>query len=155
MIVDVIVCSYLRFHYCLYWKYQSHKSFQSFAQKVLFITVFFSPTGKMRFILFSLSIGTLCVLASSAINDESINSIDVDPRFDARVSDLVARNVLELAHDIGTRLLQRDNKPNQVISPLSIFAVLSQLLLGSNGETNYELMNLLKFDGGKTILSTD
>lgn len=77
------------------------------------------------------------------------NALDNDPRFDARVSDLLAQNVLQLAQEIGTTVLQDSDQPTEVFSPLSIYAALSMLMMGSNGQTFQELMSLLKMNNGK------
>lgn len=76
------------------------------------------------------------------------NSLEHDPKFDARVSDVLARNVLQFAQEIGTSILQDSDKASEVFSPLSIFTALSMLLLGSNGQTYQELMSLLKLNNG-------
>lgn len=99
---------------------------------------------------------TLCILFALTLSctamtssESNQNYLANDPRYDARVSALVARDVLQLAQEIGTTVLKNSNEQAVVFSPLSIFGVLSILLLGSNGQTYNELMNLLKFDQGK------
>lgn len=72
-----------------------------------------------------------------------------DPRFDARISELIAKNVLQLSQEIGTTILQDSDRSTEVFSPLSIYMALSVLLMGSNGQTFNELMNLLKISNGK------
>lgn len=79
-------------------------------------------------------------------------SLEEDPRFDARVSELLAKNMLQLSQEIGTTILQDSDKPTEVFSPLSIYTALSILLMGANGQTRQELMGLLKINSGKIIL---
>lgn len=79
-------------------------------------------------------------------------SSEEDPRFDARVSELLAKNMLQLSQEIGTTILQDSDKPTEVISPLSIYTALCILLMGANGQTFQELMGLLKISSGKFIL---
>lgn len=71
-----------------------------------------------------------------------------DPRFDARVSEILAKNVLQLSQEITTAVLQDSDKPMEVISPLSIYTALSILLMGANGQTFQELMSLMKINNG-------
>lgn len=71
-----------------------------------------------------------------------------DPRFDARVSELLAKNVLQLSQEISNTILQDSDQPTQVLSPLSIYTALCILLMGSNGQTYQELMSLLKINNG-------
>lgn len=71
-----------------------------------------------------------------------------DPRFDARVSELLAKNVLQLSQEITNTILQDSDQPTQVLSPLSIYTALCVLLMGSNGQTFQELMSLLKINNG-------
>lgn len=96
----------------------------------------------------------LLVCAEERINQSSqLNSLETDdPRFDARVSDLLAKNMLQLSQEIGTTILQNSDKPSEVFSPLSIYTALSILLMGANGQTFQELMGLLKINSGKRIL---
>lgn len=92
-------------------------------------------------------------------NDTDANSTNAhralqnDPRFDARISQLLAKNVLQLSQEIGTTILQDSDRSTEVISPLSIYMALSVLLMGSNGQTFNELMNLLKISNGKQCLT--
>lgn len=72
-----------------------------------------------------------------------------DSKFDARISELLSKNVLQFAQEIGTTILQDSDKKTEVFSPLSIYSALSMLLMGSNGQTFQELMNLLKVNNGK------
>lgn len=72
-----------------------------------------------------------------------------DSRFDARISELLAKNMLQLSQEIGTTILQDSDKASEVFSPLSIYTTLSILLMGANGHTFQELMNLLKINNGK------
>lgn len=85
------------------------------------------------------------MLASPQLNESNIVH---QPRFDARVSALVARDVLQLAQEIGTTVLKTSTDKAVIFSPLSIFGVLSILLMGSNGQTYSELMHLLNFNEG-------
>lgn len=83
-------------------------------------------------------------------NDTNTNKeLENDPRFDARISELLAKNVLQLSQEIGTTILQDSDRSSEVFSPLSIYMALSILLMGSNGQTYNELMNLLKISNGK------
>lgn len=70
-----------------------------------------------------------------------------DPRFNADVSSLIAKNVLELAHGIGKTVLVDSQEKSEVFSPLSIYGALSLLLLGATGQTFDELMQLMRFNG--------
>lgn len=76
-------------------------------------------------------------------------NLENDPRFDARVSDILAKNVLQLSQEIGTMILQDSDKPTEVFSPLSIYTALCILLMGANGQTFQELSRLLKINNGK------
>lgn len=88
----------------------------------------------------------IATLASSVLSDEK------DPNFDPRISELVSQNVLQLANDIGKEVIkQKPAEKSVVFSPLSIFAVLSSLQLGSKGKTYDELMRLLKYGEGKPM----
>lgn len=77
-----------------------------------------------------------------------------DPRFNARISEMLAKNVLQLSQEIGTTILQDSDRPTEVISPLSIYMALSILLMGSNGPTFYELMHILKINDSDLLQST-
>lgn len=99
------------------------------------------------------SLVIICVifsLTSSALAAQQSSSSNVvhEPRFDARVSALISRDILQLAQDIGTTVLKKSTEKAMAFSPLSIFGVLSILLMGSNGQTYNELMQLLKFNDG-------
>lgn len=94
------------------------------------------------------SLVIICIIYSLASSLADHNDGVHQPRFDARVSALVSRDVLQLAQDIGTTVLKTSNEKAIVFSPLSIFGVLSTLLMGSNGQTYSELMRLLKFNEG-------
>lgn len=106
----------------------------------------------MRLKLFCYYLIAINLLVYANPNANSTNphwALQNDPRFDARVSELLARNVLQLAQEIKTTILQDSDRSTEVISPLSIYMALSTLLMGSNGQTFYELMNLLKISSGK------
>ncbi|XP_031617154.1 serine protease inhibitor 28Dc [Contarinia nasturtii] len=81
------------------------------------------------------------ILIVFANDDES----STDPRFDARVSELLASNMLKLSQEIGTTVLQ-DSDKTEIFSPLCIYSALSTLLMGANGQTFQELMNVLKIN---------
>lgn len=95
--------------------------------------------------------GCYLIAAAFVVNahDDANINLQNDPRFDARVSELLAKNVLQLSQDIGTAILQDSDRSTEVISPVSIYMALSILLMGSNGQTFNELMNLLKISNGK------
>lgn len=95
-----------------------------------------------------LAVVILVIPAEDTINSSSDWNGLNDPRFDARVSNLLARNVLQLSQEIGTAILQDSDKPTEVISPLSIYTALSILLMGSNKQTFNELKSLLKISNG-------
>lgn len=76
------------------------------------------------------------------------NNLDNDPNFDAGVSEQLAKNILTLGQEIGTTVLQDSDKRTEMFSPLSIYAALSMIMMGSNGQTFQELMNLLKISNG-------
>lgn len=63
-----------------------------------------------------------------------------------QVSELIASNVLTLAHDIGQNILVESQSKSEVFSPVSIYSALSLLLLGANGQTFDELMRLMNLD---------
>lgn len=84
-------------------------------------------------------------------NDDRNTNLENDPRFDARISELLAKNVLQLSQEIGTTILQDSDRSAEVISPVSIYMALSILLMGSNGQTFNELTNLLKISNGKFL----
>ena len=120
---------------------------------ILFHLILF--LGKMRAMnLVLVSYYLIAVAFVVYANDTNTNSTDPhwtlgnDPRFDARVSELLAKNVLQLSQEIGTTILQDSDRSTEVISPLSIYMALSILLMGSNGQTFNELMNLLKISNG-------
>lgn len=109
-------------------------------------------TIEMNALVVSYVLLASALLASGA--DESNNqslqiNAEDDPRFDARVSDSLAKNVLQLAQEIGTTLLQDSDKQTEVFSPLSIYTALSVLLMGANGQTFQELKSLMKINNGK------
>lgn len=93
----------------------------------------------------------VCSLATYTLVSSQSKHFDAvpEPRFDARVSALVSRDVLQLAQDIGATVMKTSTEKAVVFSPLSIFAVLSILLMGSSGQTYRELMDLLKFNEGR------
>lgn len=94
--------------------------------------------------------GCLQLAIISAIVCEQTNHIESDPKFDARRSDALARNVLQFAQEMGTSILQSSNKSTEVFSPLSIYALLSMILLGSSGRTYNEIANILKLNDGES-----
>lgn len=87
-------------------------------------------------------IATAVLVYANKPNTDLTNS-----HFDARVSQMLAKNVLQLSQEIGTTILQDSDRSAEVISPLSIYLALSILLMGSNGPTFYELLNILKING--------
>lgn len=101
---------------------------------------------------------TICylfILVSFVYTDDqssTTNEPGSDPKFDARISELLSKNVLQFAQEIGTMILQDSDKKTEVFSPLSIYSALSMLLMGSNGQTFQELMNVLKVNNGKRPL---
>lgn len=90
----------------------------------------------------------LIVSANERSHESTMEDLDRMERFDSRVSELLARNMLQLSQEIGTTILQ-DSDKSEVFSPLSIYTALSILLMGANGQTYQELMNLLKVNNGK------
>lgn len=70
-----------------------------------------------------------------------------DAKINASVSSLLAKNMLQLAQEIGKMTLNNSNRSTEVISPLNIYMALSTLLLGSSGPTYFELLHLLKIMG--------
>lgn len=84
-----------------------------------------------------------------AVHQPNYSFVAQETRFDARVSELISRDVLQLAQDIGTTVLKSSTDKAVVFSPLSIFGVLSMLLMGSTGRTYDELMQLLRFNEGE------
>lgn len=78
-----------------------------------------------------------------------------DPRYDPRSSALVTKSVLKLAHDITEKTIQ--NNPNtdfQVISPVSIAAALSLVLLSARGQTHQEMIQTFGYDSDEFLSST-
>ena len=111
--------------------------------------------GWLTLVLFS-----LCLTLAASSEGQTLQALDhfhgpvpagysPDPKFDARVSHLLSRNILQLAKELGTSLLETSTEKTEVFSPLSIYGALSLLLLGSAGRTHQELMHLLKFDEGE------
>lgn len=78
--------------------------------------------------------------------------VSSDPTFNPQISNAIATNVLQMAHDVGETLLRTRNEKTEVFSPLSIYAALSLLLLGSGGNTYQELLNIMGLNKGKTIM---
>lgn len=116
----------------------------------------FVYTGNMRIqnivsacCCLALAISLVC--ADDTETNLSDWNLERDPRFDARISELLAKNVMQLSQEIGTAILQDSDKPTEVISPLSIYTALSILLMGSNKQTFGELMSLLKINNGKLV----
>lgn len=72
-----------------------------------------------------------------------------DARFDNQLSNLLATNVLQMAHDVGESLLQTRSEKTEVFSPLSIYGALSLLLLGSSGQTYQELLSVMGLNKGE------
>lgn len=104
-----------------------------------------------------LGLFSFCLISAAIVvhaNDDANTNLQNDPRFDARISELLAKNVLQLSQEIGTAILQDSDRSSEVISPVSIYMALSILLMGSNGPTFYELMNLLKISNGKLCSTT-
>uniref|UniRef100_A0A6B2EJH8 Putative serine proteinase inhibitor n=1 Tax=Phlebotomus kandelakii TaxID=1109342 RepID=A0A6B2EJH8_9DIPT len=62
-----------------------------------------------------------------------------------------AKNILNLAHQIGTSLLDSRSEKVIVYSPVSIAAALQLILLGANGETYNELLKLLSVDDPRSL----
>lgn len=81
-------------------------------------------------------------------NSLPFNNVRSDPRFDARVSNLLSQKVLQFAQDVGRVVLKDSQAKTEVFSPLSIWGALSLVLLGASGQTHRELMNLLNFNTG-------
>lgn len=94
---------------------------------------------------YAVAIGMI-VCADDANN--KLTTLESDPRFDARISELLSKNMLQLSQEIVTAILQNSDNPSEVVSPLSIYTALSILLMGSNGQTFNELMSLLKINDG-------
>lgn len=72
-----------------------------------------------------------------------------DAQFDAQIADELSGNVLQFAQNMANTILRDTNKKTEVFSPLSIYAVLSMILLGSNGQTYNELIRLLQLNNSK------
>lgn len=102
--------------------------------------------------LMFLAVGFL-VCSADNVNNQSLqrNPENYARPNDERISELLAKNVLQLSQEIGTTILQDSDKPTEVFSPLSIYTALSILLMGANGQTFHELMSLLKINNGKLI----
>lgn len=75
--------------------------------------------------------------------------VSSDPKFNAQISNSLATNVLQMAHDVGETLLRTRNEKTEVFSPLSIYGALSLLLLGSSGSTYNELLTVMGLNKGK------
>lgn len=87
---------------------------------------------------------------NAVYTDYQFPSVSSDPRFDAQISNTLATNVLQMAHDVGETLLRTRNEKTEVFSPMSIYGALSLLLLGAGGNTYQELLNVMGLDKGET-----
>lgn len=76
------------------------------------------------------------------------NLLNSNADFDPQISDQLGRNVLDLGIEIGRELLKTSSQHSEVYSPASIYGALALLLLGSNGQTYTELMNIMGFTNG-------
>uniref|UniRef100_A0A1B0DJV5 Serpin domain-containing protein n=1 Tax=Phlebotomus papatasi TaxID=29031 RepID=A0A1B0DJV5_PHLPP len=65
--------------------------------------------------------------------------------------DHTSKNVMNLAHKIGKTLLASEDANVIVYSPVSIAGALQLVLLGSNGETYNELLQLLSVDDPRSL----
>lgn len=63
-------------------------------------------------------------------------------RIDERISNLIAENVLNFAHNLGVEL-NPNAENSEIFSPLSIMTTLSFLMLGAKGNSYQELKQLL------------
>lgn len=113
----------------------------------LFVNVFQIAMSLKLLLLVCLPFAMISVIVC-----EQSNHLENDPKFDARLSDVLAKSVLEFAQQLGTSILQDSKNPTEVFSPLSIYAVLTMVLLGANGKTYNEITNLLKLNDGEYIL---
>lgn len=82
------------------------------------------------------------------------NNIGNEAQFDAQMADELSGNVLQFAQNMANTILRDSNKKTEVFSPLSIYAVLIMILLGSNGQTYNELTRLLQLTNSKLLYKT-
>lgn len=78
-------------------------------------------------------------------------AVSSDPKFNLQLSNDLATNVLQMAHDVGETLLRTRSEKTEVFSPLSIYGALSLLLLGSGGNTYQELLTIMGLNKGNKI----
>lgn len=121
-----------------------------FNNRFYFLSLLDNMTTKITSLTYCLVVSIFFTHAADTNNAAQWN-LESDPRFDARISELLAKNVLQLSHEIGTTILQDSDKATEVISPLSIYTALSILLMGSNGQTFQELASLLKVNNGNDL----
>lgn len=65
-----------------------------------------------------------------------------DTRYNPKRSQQIAQNVLELSQKLTQHIMTESNRKYEILSPISVASALQLTLLGSNGETFNELMNL-------------
>lgn len=95
---------------------------------------------------FAAIISVIVCQQSSRINSQNAGN---ESQFDAQIADELSGSVLQFAQNMANAILRDSNKKTEVFSPLSIYAVLSMILLGSNGQTYNELTRLLQLNNSK------
>lgn len=82
-------------------------------------------------------------MADQAADDvKSQQAESTDIRYDPKRSQQIAQSVLELSQKLTQHMMSESNRKYEIVSPISIASALQLTLLGSNGETFNELMNL-------------
>ena len=71
-----------------------------------------------------------------------------------RISNLIAENILNFAHNLGVELTALDprSEKSQIFSPLSVMTTLSFLMLGAKGNSYHELKQLLGLNSDSELI---
>lgn len=72
-------------------------------------------------------------------------------QFDERISNVIAKNILNFAHLIGAQLNSLER--SEIFSPLSIMSALSLLTLGAKGRSYQELKQFIGLDNDSELMS--
>ncbi|CAO1333087.1 unnamed protein product [Diamesa serratosioi] len=70
----------------------------------------------------------------------------LDPDFDSTYSNVIAMNVLDLSQKLIRNVLESSKKNYEILSPISIASTLQLAMLGSNGKTLSELMDVMGYN---------
>jgi len=77
-----------------------------------------------------------------AIQEQPEPTSTQDPRFDRKRSEDIALSVLDLSHRLLQTIVSQSRRKFEIVSPISIASALQLALLGANGMTFNELMDL-------------